>query len=41
MNPKIFPTMLIILDVLSAIVWLSKGDYRQLKINKNISRNYN
>ena len=29
MNPKLFPTILIILDVCAAIVWASHGDWRK------------
>jgi hypothetical protein len=29
MNPRFFPTILIILDVLSAFVWLYHGDFRK------------
>lgn len=29
MNPKLFPTILMILDVLAAIVWATNGDLRK------------
>lgn len=29
MNPKFFPTILIILDICAAIVYVSSGDYRK------------
>lgn len=29
MNPKIFPTVLMILDLLASIVWYCNGDWRK------------
>lgn len=29
MNPKIFPTIMIALDVAAAFVWLANGDWRK------------
>jgi len=29
-NEKVFPTILIILDIAAAIVWITKGDWRKM-----------
>lgn len=29
MNPKIFPTILMFLDIAAAIVWACRGDWRK------------